>query len=229
MRVPVLSATIDALPAMAWTASADGSDRYINDRTLQFLGIERNEIEQYAWRELVHPADIDRVVETRRLYEAGREFRFDCRMRHAAGGYRWLSAAVRPVRDPQGELMGWVGVFQDIQDLVDTRRRQAELAAYLRSRTGPTPATSSAGVLLGEQIRAARALCRWEQQQLAKASGLSLETIKRLEAFRGPVEATTRTVSSLMQAFGRAGVVFELHAGSGPGVRFAEAPRSAGD
>ena len=38
--------------------------------------------------------------------------------------------------------------------------------------------------LTGEQIRAARALGRIEQAELAKRSGLSLETIKRLERLR---------------------------------------------
>ena len=43
-------------------------------------------------------------------------------------------------------------------------------------------------LLTGEQIRAGRAILRIEQSALAKASGVSLETIKRLERMRGPVE-----------------------------------------
>lgn len=63
--------------------------------------------------------------------------------------------------------------------------------------------------LTGEQIRAARALSRVEQAELARLSGLSLETIKRLERIRGPVDANARTLRAIQDAFGNIGVQFE--------------------
>lgn len=74
-------------------------------------------------------------------------------------------------------------------------------------------------LLTGEQIRAGRALLRLEQLDLAKAAQVSLETIKRLEGMRGPVEANTRTVIAISEAFQRYGLVFNLHLGEGPGLR----------
>ena len=41
----------------------------------------------------------------------------------------------------------------------------------------------------GEQIRAARAILRMEQTTLAAKAGVSVETVKRLEKFDGPLEA----------------------------------------
>lgn len=79
-------------------------------------------------------------------------------------------------------------------------------------------------VLTGGQIRAARALCRVEQTELAQAANLSVQTIKRLEGFTGPVDATTRTVSALMKAFHGFGIVFDLNVGAGPGLRFLDRP-----
>lgn len=64
-------------------------------------------------------------------------------------------------------------------------------------------------MLTGEQIRAARALARIEQAELARRCGLSIETIKRLERIRGPVEANTRTLKSLAVAFESLGIRFE--------------------
>tara|TARA_R110000744_G_scaffold352727_1_gene458948 strand:+ start:322 stop:603 length:282 start_codon:yes stop_codon:yes gene_type:complete len=78
----------------------------------------------------------------------------------------------------------------------------------------------SYSVITGEQIRAARALARIEQAELAQASGLSVQTIKRLEQFKGPIEATTRTVTALVGAFQAFGVGFDLSVGAGPGLRF---------
>ena len=82
----------------------------------------------------------------------------------------------------------------------------------------------SLGVLTGELIRAGRALCRIDQAELARTAGLSVETVKRLERFRGPVEATTRTVNALVNAFQECGVMFDDQPGMGLGLRFREPP-----
>jgi transcriptional regulator with XRE-family HTH domain len=62
--------------------------------------------------------------------------------------------------------------------------------------------------LTSEEIRAARALLRWEQKDLAEASGVSLPSIKRLETQPGPLAAQPRTVDALRQALEIAGIVF---------------------
>jgi predicted transcriptional regulator len=71
----------------------------------------------------------------------------------------------------------------------------------------------------GEQLRAARALVRMEQTQLAKAAGVSVETIKRLEATAGVVSANAQTVDAICRALEAAGVLFIAANGEGPGVR----------
>lgn len=82
----------------------------------------------------------------------------------------------------------------------------------------------SQGLLLltGEQIRAGRAILRLEQVELAKAASVSLETIKRLERMRGPVDANVRTLVAISAAFLRSGVVFDLEQGVGPGLRLVD-------
>ena len=74
-------------------------------------------------------------------------------------------------------------------------------------------------MLTSEQIRAARALLRWEQKDLASASGVSLPTIKRLEAKPGPLNAHGPTINALRSALLDAGVQFISENGGGPGVR----------
>ena len=70
-----------------------------------------------------------------------------------------------------------------------------------------------------ELIRAARALLRWEQRQLAEASSVSLPTVKRLEAKPGTLVAHASTVAALMRALEAAGVEFIDENGGGAGVR----------
>lgn len=72
-------------------------------------------------------------------------------------------------------------------------------------------------MLLSEQIRAARALLRWDQKQLARAAGISVETVKRLERTPGPVSAYTGTLDAITRACAAAGVEFTND--KNPGVR----------
>lgn len=75
------------------------------------------------------------------------------------------------------------------------------------------------------QVRAARALKGWTQSDLARASGVSLIAIKRLET--GASDPRVSTVEAIRRAFDEAGVVF-LDAGDtrdgGSGVRLKRPP-----
>ena len=79
--------------------------------------------------------------------------------------------------------------------------------------------------LTSEVIRAARALLRWDQRNLAKASSISLPTIKRLESKPGALEAHTSTVEAITRALENAGVEFIAENGGGPGVRLRKRQR----
>ncbi|MEL4374074.1 helix-turn-helix transcriptional regulator [Brucella cytisi] len=74
-------------------------------------------------------------------------------------------------------------------------------------------------MLTSEQVRAARALLRWEQKELADACGVSLPSIKRLETQRGELAAQPRTVDAIRNALEAAGVIFIDQNGNGYGVR----------
>lgn len=78
-------------------------------------------------------------------------------------------------------------------------------------------------MLTSEQIRAARMLLRWEQKDLADRSGVSLPTIKRIEARPGEVQSYASTVAALVAALEEAGIELigplATSAGQGVGVR----------
>ena len=74
-------------------------------------------------------------------------------------------------------------------------------------------------MLTSEQIRAARAILRWEQKDLADASGISLSSVKRLETQPGQLAAQPRTIDDLRSALEKAGIEFIAENGGGAGVR----------
>jgi predicted transcriptional regulator len=69
------------------------------------------------------------------------------------------------------------------------------------------------------QIKAARALLAWSQEQLASAAEVSIPTIKRLEAQDGPLGGRSETGAKIKRALEKAGVEFLDENGGGPGVR----------
>jgi transcriptional regulator with XRE-family HTH domain len=69
------------------------------------------------------------------------------------------------------------------------------------------------------QVKAARALLAWSQEELASAARISVPTIKRLEANDGPLGGRTETGAKIRTALEAAGVKFIDENGGGPGVR----------
>ena len=75
------------------------------------------------------------------------------------------------------------------------------------------------------QIKAARALLNWSQEQLAIAAGISIPTIKRLEAQDGALGGREETANKILNSMRGAGVEFINENGGGPGVRLAKPKR----
>lgn len=73
------------------------------------------------------------------------------------------------------------------------------------------------------QVKAARALLGWSQDELAARSGVSIPTIKRLEAADGELGGRQDTAGSIVGAIQQAGVIFIDENGEGPGVRLKKA------
>jgi transcriptional regulator with XRE-family HTH domain len=69
------------------------------------------------------------------------------------------------------------------------------------------------------QVKAARALLAWSQEELALAANVSIPTIKRLEAQDGPLGGRTETGDKIEAALEKAGIEFIDENGGGPGVR----------
>ncbi|HEX9803993.1 MAG TPA: helix-turn-helix transcriptional regulator [Gammaproteobacteria bacterium] len=73
------------------------------------------------------------------------------------------------------------------------------------------------------QMRAARALLGWDQRRLALEAGVSLPTIRRMEASEGNVRGNVDTLVKVVEALERGGVSLlaegEATPGGGRGVR----------
>ena len=60
--------------------------------------------------------------------------------------------------------------------------------------------------LTTQQLKAARALLNWTQEDLAEASKVSLPTVQRLESKPGPIRGTTATMAQFVDALEKNGI-----------------------
>jgi transcriptional regulator with XRE-family HTH domain len=77
------------------------------------------------------------------------------------------------------------------------------------------------------QLKAARTLIGWSQEKLASAAGISLPTIKRLEAAEGLLGGRETTAQKIKNALEKAGVEFINENGGGAGVRLKKPHQAA--
>ena len=88
------------------------------------------------------------------------------------------------------------------------------------------PRTKSIPKVSIRQIKAARALLAWSQEHLAEAAGVSMPTIKRLEASEGTLGGRIETADKIRAALERGGIEFVDENGGGAGVRLRKRERS---
>src|SRR4051794_5301782 len=84
------------------------------------------------------------------------------------------------------------------------------IAMYDGGGPGMVRARSMEGkrMITGEQLRAARAMLRWEQAELAARAKVSADTIKRFEASEGELRGRNDTLRSITKELEYAGVEF---------------------
>jgi transcriptional regulator with XRE-family HTH domain len=75
------------------------------------------------------------------------------------------------------------------------------------------------------QVKAARSLLGWSQDDLADKSGVSKPTIARLETADGELGGYTGTREKLIEALRAGGVEFIAENGGGAGVRLRKATK----
>ena len=109
---------MDAVPALVWSATADGTVSYVNRRYQEYVGLSLT----VAVKGVVHADDRPAVHERiARSCSSGEPFDMKYRLRRADGVYRWVQCRAEPQRDPDGRIVQWYGVVTDIDDEVRAR------------------------------------------------------------------------------------------------------------
>jgi PAS domain S-box-containing protein len=168
-----LREVVDTMPAIAWTARADGTNEFTNRSWNAYTGLSVGDTSGTGWQTVVHPDDVAKHAGrwmTSTL--TGEPFENEARYRGKDGEYRWFLVRAVALRDEQGRILRWYGMLADIED-----RRRAE--QELRDTAGLLQALSRR--LLGVQEEERRHLARElhdEFGQILAAIGLRLHAAR---------------------------------------------------
>jgi formate hydrogenlyase transcriptional activator len=117
---------IDAIPTLAWSARADGSADFFNQRWLEYTGLSAEQARDWGWTVTLHSDDLNRVADYwRSVLASGETGEIEGRWRRFDGVYRWFLFRATPSFDNDGKIAKWFGTNTDIED----RKRAESLLA----------------------------------------------------------------------------------------------------
>jgi PAS domain S-box-containing protein len=117
-----LNEIINTIPALAWSARADGSAEFFNQHYLDYVGLSAEQAKNWGWTAAVHPDDLDDLMAMlRRMVASDRGGECEGRLRRFDGEHRWFLFRTNPLRDESGKTIKWYGIKTDIDD-----RKRAE-------------------------------------------------------------------------------------------------------
>jgi PAS domain S-box-containing protein len=138
----------DSAPVPMWVTKLDRTRSFANQAYVDFVGLPFEEAIAFDWRKVLHPDDVERVVQESVAGEASlKPFVLEARYKNAHGDWRWLRSESQPRWDPTGQHIGFIGVAHDItaskQAESDLRRLNETLEQKIAERTAQLEANEA--------------------------------------------------------------------------------------
>ncbi len=125
----------DNISQFAWTADAQGSIYWYNQRWHDYAGTTLDEMQGWGWQKVHHPDHVDRVVrKIRECFETGTPWEDTFPLRRRDGTYRWFLSRALPIHNEAGDLVRWFGTNTDITDQIEAEKELLELNETLEQR-----------------------------------------------------------------------------------------------
>lgn len=135
-----LEIAVEAANIGVWDWYIQAEECYYNKNWAEMLGYEFEEIEQkpYTWKNLVHPADNDRILDEMKKHFKGEKniYMSEHRLKTKSGDYIWVRDIGKVVEtDENGNILRATGVHINI-DQYKKREKQVEFLSFHDELTG---------------------------------------------------------------------------------------------
>lgn len=119
----------EAMPQLVWSAGADGTIDYFNERWIVYTGLTAGSMREGGPKGVVHPDELQLTWERwSHALEFGEPYEIEYRLRNCAdGNYRWFIARAVPIRDDAGKVVRWIGTATDI----DAQKRLSDSLKFV--------------------------------------------------------------------------------------------------
>jgi PAS domain S-box-containing protein len=185
---------IETIPSLVWSADPNFEATHLNQRHLDYYGMQLEDFKRGGWKAFHHPDDIPKSVKAiSHAVLTGTSFQVAHRIRRADGEFRWHESRAEPLRDRQGNIIQWYGLTIDIDEAKKVEEALRESERSLRSAIDGIAGQVSVLAPNGEVEAANR--------QFLEYFGRSLEWVKNWETNDGlHPEDLPRVVESFKKA-----------------------------
>jgi PAS domain S-box-containing protein len=110
---------IESVVGIAWATDPAGRFIYLTPMAPMFLGLTPEQLNSSGenasgWKLVTHPDDYAAAAAAwRQALESCTPYQMDHRMPDVTGAYVWMRASGQPLRDGNGQIMGWYGCIVD--------------------------------------------------------------------------------------------------------------------
>lgn len=107
----------ETIPQKVFMTDAENHLTYMSPQWEDFTGLKVNEISDEVMTDLIHPDDRDdNLAKWWDAVAKGEHFIYEHRFRNHAGDYVWHLTRALPLKNDNGEIVGWIGTMTDIHD-----------------------------------------------------------------------------------------------------------------
>jgi two-component system, sensor histidine kinase len=144
-------AMAESIPVQVWTARPDGLLDFVTNRTAEMFGLSQDELIGNGWRDIVHPADVERAT-ARWMHslQTGEPYEVEFRVLSAGGEYRWNLVRADAMRSADGRIVQWFGCNADIEE---HKRLEAALDAALADAREANKAKADFLAMMSHELR----------------------------------------------------------------------------
>lgn len=126
-------AIVELSPHIIWYSNDKGESTYLNHTWEEYSGLKAED-SLATWCEEIHPEDYDHVMDSwKSCIKTLSRFEMHMRLKRHDGEYRWFFARGKPIINPEGQVVQWIGKAVDFHEqklAIESKNEFISLASH---------------------------------------------------------------------------------------------------